>query len=477
MPPAVGQQRAASVVVAPVIEESVAPTETFVATILPDKKAVIGTAVDGRVIEILVEEGDRVKANQPLAQLLTDTISLELAAAEAELDYRRQQLAELENGTRPAEIERAKALMLAAEAVLNYQQARRARIEKLFSSSSAISEEERDEAVSAAIGAEQLLIQTRAAYQLAVEGPRKEQIAQARAQVHMQEATAEKLSDQVKKHTIISRFDGYVTAKLTEVGQWVTRGDPVIEVVALDTVEVQAFVLEKHVPFIHVGQAVSVEVPAVPGQTFAGKVALVIPEADARARTFPVKVRVTNIASADGPVLKAGMYARVTLPTAAEKRGMLVSKDAIVLGGTSPMVYVVDLTNDTEKGAGETGSDPGAGAQVAQAGKVRPVPVSTGEATGNLLQVQGQLQVGQFVVVKGNERLRPGQEIVIAAVEAPRQSAAAGPAKSSTAKSSTAKSSVTTSAAAISAPDSTANAALLAPSPARADTADSDHNP
>ena len=57
-----------------------------------------------------------------LAQLLTETIQLEIAAAEAELELRKQQLAELENGTRPEEIEQTKARMMAAEARVQVRQ-------------------------------------------------------------------------------------------------------------------------------------------------------------------------------------------------------------------------------------------------------------------------------------------------------------------------------------------------------------------
>ena len=63
-----------------------------------------------------------------LAQLLTDTIKLEIAAAQAELNLRKEELAELQNGTRPAEIEQAKARMLSAEARVKYAQARRTRV-------------------------------------------------------------------------------------------------------------------------------------------------------------------------------------------------------------------------------------------------------------------------------------------------------------------------------------------------------------
>lgn len=384
------------VVVSPVVRREIATGKTFVGTILPFKKAVIGTAVDGRVVDVLFEEGDRVEAKQPLVQLLTDTITLELQAAKAELDFRQQQLAELENGTRPEEIEQAKAKLQGAEATLEYLSARRERAEKLFKASAAVSDENREQAVSAAIAAEQNVIEARAAYALAVAGARKEQIAQARAQTRMQEALVQRLTGQILKHTIFTRFAGYVTAKRTELGQWVTKGDPVVEIVALDPVEIRAYVPEANIPFVRVGEEVHVEVPALPDRVFTGRVALIIPEADDRSRTFPVKIRVANPPEEHGPPLKAGMVARVTLPTGPTQQALVVSKDALVLGGPTPVVFVLD-----------------ADAKNAAQGTVRPVPVTLGATYGGWIQVEGPLTANQRVIVRGNERLRPGQAVAV----------------------------------------------------------------
>ncbi len=391
-----GPPSASLVVVSPVVEREIMVGQTFVATVMPSKKATIGSAVDGRVIEFPLNEGDRVAKDQPLAQLLTDTIKLEIQAAEAELELRRQALAELENGTRPEELDQARARMASAEARQKYMKARWDRWQKLYDTNRAISEEELDEAVSSGIAAEQAYLEAKAAYDLAVIGPRKEQIAQARAQVGMQEATAERLKDQLTKHTIISRFDGYVTAEYTEVGQWVKQGDPVADVVALDEVEVVAYVVEQHVPHVRVGTQVAVEVPAIPGQRFSGMVAEIVPQADVQARTFPVKVRVVNQFTDNVPLLKAGMYARVSLPTGDQHLATLVPKDSLVLGGQKPIVYVV--------AGAHAGGD---------AGQATPVPVEIGVAEGDMIQVFGALQAGQLVVVQGNERLRPGQEVSI----------------------------------------------------------------
>ena len=109
-----------------------------------------------------------------------------------------------------------------------------------------------------------------------------------------------------------------------------------------------------------------------------------------------MKVRVDNPATENGPPLKSGMTARVTLPTGAVRDAILVPMDALVLGVPAPLVYVVDI-------------DPATGDR----GKVRPVVVELGVASGRLIQVVGALQPGEQVVVRGNERLRPGQEVKV----------------------------------------------------------------
>jgi len=399
---------AALVAVTPAIEREVVSGQMFVGTVMPLRMATIGSAVDGRVVEYPLDEGDRVERGQMLAQLLTETIQLELAAAEAELELRRQALAELENGTRPEEIEQAKARMTAAQARWQYAEARRKRAENLFRQGQAMSEEERDEMIALAVEAEQAYLDVKAAYQLAVEGPRKEQIAQARAQVAFQQATVDRLKDMLTKHTVISRFAGYVTAEHTEVGQWVKQGDPVADVAALDEVEVVAQVVEQYVPHIRAGMTVSVEIPAIPQQMFSGVVTAIVPQADVQARTFPVKVRVKNQLIEDEPVVKSGMYARVMLPTGTKQVATLVSKDALVLGGPQPVIFVVDAAPDAKQG------------------KVRPVPVQLGVAEGNMIQVRGGLEPGQLVVVQGNERLRPGQDVQIQRVVPPPEAVSRG---------------------------------------------------
>ena len=114
----------------------------------------------------------------------------------------------------------------------------------------------------------------------------------------------------------------------------------------------------------------------------------------AGARTFPVRVRVKNELREDGPVLKAGMIARAVLSTGAVRKSLLVPKDALVLGGPRPLVFVVERNPQNPDEA-----------------TVRSVPVTAGVASGSLIAVSGDLDAGQQVVTLGNERLRPGDRV------------------------------------------------------------------
>ena len=212
--------------------------------------------------------------------------------------------------------------------------------------------------------------------------------------MNAQTARVGALEDALARHTIRAPFDGYVVSELTEVGHWLSKGDPVARVVALDEVDVVVPVVEDFVGGLALGDAAAVRVEAAGKEPFEGTIAAIIPRADARTRTFPVKVRVKNRPSGSGLLLKAGMFAQVTLSSGAATKHMVVPKDALVLGGQSPMVWAI-VPDDGGDGTGS----------------VRPVPVELGPSSGAFIAVTGALETGTLVAVLGNERLRPGQRV------------------------------------------------------------------
>lgn len=401
--PGAGGPPPAPVVVDTVIEQEVALGKPFVGTLEPRRRSIVGSAVDGRVVKMLVEEGDWVTEKQPLAQLLTGTIEIEIAGAEAELALRQAELDESENGSRPEEILLAKAKWDETKAVMEYTRERKQRLQRLFENGSGASREEYEQSNSNFMAAWHGFLAAQAQHAMAIEGPRKERKAQALARRDSAQEMVNLLKDRLEKYTLRSPYNGYVKAKHTEIGEWINKGDQVAEVLELDPIAVVVSVPESDITGLHESiahfdglrqsTAADIRPGAMPNQVFQGQVARIVPEADLRSRTFPVKVYVANPIVGGAHLLKAGMLANVTIPVGKPQRSTLVPKDALVLGGPTPMVYVV-------------GADPTSKQPIAM-----PVPVRTGLSQGNYIQVTGEIAAGKQVVVRGNERLRPMQPI------------------------------------------------------------------
>jgi multidrug efflux pump subunit AcrA (membrane-fusion protein) len=369
MPPAL-------VEVAAVEQKTVAAGRTFVGTIRPFRESVVGAEVAGRIAEMLVRDGDRVKADQPLARLKSRVIEVRIAAAKADVKLRTAELDELKNGTRKEDLVQARARVTRDKAEVEYR--------AWQSSTTTADVKESRFSLAAAKGR---LAESEAALGLLEEGPRKEKIVQAEAALEASRAVLAQLQEELAQHTVAAPFDGWVVSKRAEVGQWVGAGNAIAVVAALDVVEMVVPVPQDAVLGIRIGQ--KVEVDAVGRHP--GEVAAIVPEADVRGRTFPVRIRMQNPVVDNLPKLKAGMLARVTLAVGKELPTLLVPKDAIVLGGPAPIVWVID-----EKSGG---------------GRIAPVTVGAGY--GDKVGVTGPLKPGDRVVVRGNERLRPGQPLKI----------------------------------------------------------------
>lgn len=382
----------APVEVAAVVQRTVAGGRTFTGTVEPVLRSTLGSEFGGLVVAYLVREGDRVEAGQVVARLRTTLLDLRIEAARAQLEDGKQRLAELENGSRPEEIEQARARVEQLSADLELRKWKLKAAEDLYEQKT-VSEDELRDARLAVRAAQLLLDASKAALDLVEAGPRKEQIAQARAQVQQLDASLRQLEEEKQRYDIKAPFAGWVVKEHTEVGQWLSPGSPVVEIVALDEVDVTVDVVEDFIGKLDVGGPARVSIDAVPGRIFTGKIHKIVPSADLRARTFPVKIRLPNEHHDESVLLKAGMFANATLAVEDPKPALLVPKDAIVLGGMAPvLVWVVDEKTSTAK----------------------MVPVQLGIAVEDLVEVIGPLQPGMQVVVVGNERIMfPGQPLKV----------------------------------------------------------------
>jgi len=394
-------QPAVAVRTARVIREDVVPEFTLVGTATAIRRSVVGSPVDGRVTEINVEAGDLVASDnaedgpspaKPIVQLSTQTVDAEIAAATADLQRLEHELEELRAGSRPEEVARAKANWEASKAAFELAEARLRRSESL-KVRNAVSGDEFEAAESAAQTARQNLIATQADYDLMKAGPRHEQIAQSVAKVEKQKQEIARLNILRSYHAILAPFAGYVVQKHTEVGQWVSRGDPVAEIVSLDPIDVVVHVPESLVNELKTGDTVPLHVAALPDglETLEGTIRGIGPSADQRARTFPVRVRLRNPERDGGYLLRDGMQARATI-SGAPRSTLIVPKDALVLGGQTPVLMVASTAGDGQTIASK-------------------VDVETGVARESTVEVRGDIQAGQHVIVDGNERVRSGEAV------------------------------------------------------------------
>ncbi|MFQ5671160.1 MAG: efflux RND transporter periplasmic adaptor subunit [Acidobacteriota bacterium] len=193
------------------------------------------------------------------------------------------------------------------------------------------------------------------------------------------------IKDDLARSTIRAPFHGVVTELHTEVGQWIQRSDPVVRLADFDTIEITLDVPERYFPHVVKGERVPIRFDALPAVRLDGTVFSLVPRARSAARTFPVQVRTRNT----GHRIGSGMLARVVLTLSRGEDVLQVPLDAIVRQQQGDVVYLVH---------GDT---------------VRLVPVRTGRANGNQVEVAGQLEAGDVVVVRGNERLTPGQKVRI----------------------------------------------------------------
>jgi RND family efflux transporter MFP subunit len=382
----------APVEVTPVIEREVAAQIDLVGSVEPLRRSVVASGALGLVTAFDVNEGDYVKAGQELARLRTRTLEIQKAAAAAVLAQAKQELAELEAGSRPEEIERARAALAAAEARARWALTRQQRVQSLVSRDAA-SEDQLEDVVSLLDQSREDVARLKADYELMRLGPRAEKKAQARARVQEAEAELNRVEDDIEKRIVRAPFDGYVVAEHTEVGQWLDEKAPVVELVDLSTIEVQIMVPERYITVLRAGAAVTTQVDAAGEKPFEGMVARIVPQGDAESRHFPVKIRVPNRLDGQRPVLQAGMSAMVRMPVGERRKSLLVPKDALVLQAGKSVVYVVDAKSDPPSAVA--------------------VSVVPGAAHDSLTEIRGNLRVGQQVVVRGNERLTPGQALKI----------------------------------------------------------------
>lgn len=185
-------------------------------------------------------------------------------------------------------------------------------------------------------------------------------------------------------------FAGVILAVNAEVGEFVNAGSVVVQLLDSSSLEVEANVPSRFVPALQFGQTVQ-------GRTDTGgevslKIRAILPTEFSSTRTRPVRFTIDG----DAGKIAVGQSVTLDVPVSPPEEVMVVSKDAVIQSGGGWQVFVNEE------------------------GKAAPRRVEIGRAIGNMFEVLSGLDVGNEVVVRGNERLRPGQDIAPTPIDQPK---------------------------------------------------------
>ena len=371
--------------VAKVVERQVRNRLTAVGSVAPYRRSIVSSELEGRVQSAPLKVGDFVRANETvLATVGRSGLQIDLRILRAELEKARQDLLRLERGKRPEEIAALQAKVREREAQMKNNELELNRAQDLYEKK-ILDKASYDRAEAAYEASWQLFEEASRNLEIARLGPRREEKARAKAEVDRVRARVARVRDDLAKTRIRSPLTGFITQEWVEVGQWLTKGGRVAEVIELDRVLVQAPIAERRISLVRVGDEARVVIDALGDRAFKGRVRGVIPKADPKSRTFPVEVEIKNTESYD---LKAGMFARLSLEYGKAEKVLLVPKDAVILRARGASVFVFEK------------------------GRVREVPFSQGRSVDSFAEVKsGALRAGAQVVVKGNENLRAGMPV------------------------------------------------------------------
>lgn len=236
------------------------------------------------IAEVLVEEGDHVAVGQVLARLRTDRLAAQIERAEADIDAQREALRRLENGTRPQEIAQARANVTAAEARVENAQRIVDRLRDT-AESGASSKQELDDA-RARLHVEQADLNVRKeALDLALEGPREEDIARARAQLAARQADLALLHDRLADATLAAPAAGIIQSRILEPGEYATPQRPVFTLALQSPKWARVYVPEPDLGKLRQGMPATVSSDSFPGKPLSGWVGFISPTAEFTPKT------------------------------------------------------------------------------------------------------------------------------------------------------------------------------------------------
>jgi HlyD family secretion protein len=288
-------------------------------------ESLISFKVQGRIVDLPVEEGQSVEPGALLARLDDADYRQRVRIGEATVNVRESNLALLLAGTREQEVSASQQTMLNAQADLEEKKLDDDRARRLFSKDE-VSAQDRDLADTALKRAEATFRAAQQRYNEAVEGTRKEDIAIARANLKQADADLGLSRVNLDYTTLRAPSAGVITVREAELGEVVSPGTPVVTLADLDHIWLRAYIAETDLGRIRWGQEATVTTDTYPGKQYRGRISFISSSAEFTPKSVQTyKERITLVyrikIDIENPnhELKPGMPADADINLAAAK--------------------------------------------------------------------------------------------------------------------------------------------------------------
>jgi RND family efflux transporter MFP subunit len=290
----------------------IARTVSATGTLAADDEVVLSAKVEGRLGEISVDLGSRVRKGQPLARISQNDYKLKVKQAEAAVQQARARLGLPPKGESDRVDPKETGLVRQAAAVLKEARLTQRRMVEL-SKKDLVPRAQLDAAISQLSVAE-------GRYQDAIEEVRNRQaiLAQRRSELAI---SRQQLADTV----IVSPTDGAVKQRQASVGEYLKQGDPVVTLVRVHPLRLRLTVPEREASAIRIGQEVRLSVEG-DSTIYHGRVARLSPAITEANRTLLIEAEIPN----ERGVLRPGAFAKAEVVIAAGQQVVTVPADAIV---------------------------------------------------------------------------------------------------------------------------------------------------
>jgi HlyD family secretion protein len=351
----------------------------------PVRKINVSPKESGKIVELLVREGDRVESGQAIARMDSQQLQAQVGQYRGVLARTQAELAQRLAGNRPEQIAKAQAEVIRYQAQLRAARSRlqiateRLNRRRSLAEQGALSRDTLTESLTEDLNARDNLSQLQASLMVAQQelmqqrkGDRVEEIAQSRAQVAEASSQLQVYQTQLANTLVRAPFAGIITRRFTDVGDFITPttsastsdGATATSIAELSSgLEVEAKVPEASIARIKLNQTVAIRTDSYPEQVFQGRVRLIAPRAlqENNVTTFRVRVSLqTGLA-----LLKSGMNTKLAFMGQSIQGALVVPLAAVVTQKEGQKgVWLINRQGETRFKTIQLGSESGDQAQI-----------------------------------------------------------------------------------------------------------------